>query len=285
MNATDNLSVTHIGRPIDPRWATNRAIVVASLAAMLGGFVLALGVHDLSPARSLLQGMVVGVSVFLAWALAREVDPDGEIAAFAGAAIAFPTVLVLGSPRLASLFAVLLALRIVNRTVGPAARAHDTIAILLLNGWLAWTAEWVGALAVCLAFLLDAVLRPPHRTHLAAAGASLALLGVAVSRAQGPPGIGATDWIPFSALLLLLPFIRVMRASEHPRSVTDLGGVPLSGTRVRAAQALGLLVVVLAVAVFGREGLTALSPLWAAMTGSGLFALVARPVGKETVSD
>ena len=67
--------------------------------------------------------------------------------------------------------------------------------------------------------------------------------------------------------------------------MTDLGGGPLSGTRVRAAQALGLLVIVLAIAVFGREGLAGLSPLWAAMTGSGLYALVAGPVGKETGRD
>lgn len=268
---------TSIGRPIDPAWPTNRAIVILSALVVFGAAVIELlaGRGEIGLTRAAVDGALAGLAVFLAWALARELDPDRDYAAFAAALVALVAVLWLGPPRFAALFLLLLALRIVNRTVGPAARPLDTLAILALATWVGWTGGWIVAFAVTLAFLLDATLPPAHRLHLAATGAALALTGVAASRAGFPPSWSPATTASVAALVLLLPYLRVIRASSAPRTRTDVDGLPLAPLRVRAAQALGLLVAVVAIAVEGEPGLAGLSPLWSALVGCGLYLAAA----------
>ena len=267
--------ITSIGRPVDPAWPTNRAILILSLTVMLvvAAFRIVFGGLAFLPA--LVAGALAGGSVFLAWAFARELDPDHDLAAFVGALIALPAWELLGSPRFASLVLLLLGLRIVNRTVGPPARPLDSIALLLLAGWVAWRGDWITTVVLLGAFVLDGILKPEHRIHLAAAGAVLALTGVAVSRAGIPAGLAGPDLPSVVALALVVPFLRVLAQSRNLQTLTDVGALPLVAIRIRSAQALGLLAVLLAVAAYGLEGLEALSPLWAAMVGCGLFTFVA----------
>ena len=266
---------TSIGRPVDPAWPTNRAIVIVSLTGAVGTAAVTAAIARYPVPESLLAGVIVGAAAFLAWALARELDPDHDLAAFVGAVLVMPTVLILGAPGFASILLLLLALRIVNRTVGPPARPLDTIAMLGLAGWVAWSGDWIACFVLFLAFLLDGSVAVPHRAHLAAAGAALALTGVAASRSGFPPSVTGGSWITLFALLLLLPYLRVIGSSKQPRTLTDFGAKPLDGRRLRLAQALGLLAVLLPVALQGRAGLTAVSPAWAALVGCGLYAVAA----------
>jgi len=269
---------TSIGRPIDPAWPTNRAIAVLSGLVVLGTAAIELlaGRGETGLGTSIVDGVLAGLAVFLAWALARELDPDRDHAAFAAALIALVLALWLGPPRFGPLVLLLLSLRIVNRTVGPPARPLDTLAILALAAWVAWSGGWIVVFATTLAFLLDATLRPAHRIHLAAAGAALALTGVAASRSGFPPAWSPATATSIVALVLLLPYLRVIQASSRLETRTDTGGLPLDSRRVRAAQALGLLVAVLAVSVEGAAGLAELSPLWSALAGCGLYLAAGR---------
>lgn len=269
----DRPRFTSIGRPVDPAWPTNRAILFLSVTVVfiVGVFRLLFGGVGFLPAA--VAGLLAGGTVFFAWALAREVDPDHDLAAFAGALIALPAWELLGSPRFAAVVLLLLALRIVNRTVGPAARPFDSIAILLLAGWVAWSGDWVTTFAVFMAFVLDATLAPAHRVHMAAAGAALALTGLAATRSGFPPPISGASLASLGALVLMLPFLAVMARPGSPSTLTDVGAHPLTARRVRSAQALAVLVVSLAVFVDGMEGLGRVSPLWAAIAGCGLYGL------------
>lgn len=267
--------ITSIGRPVDPAWPTNRAILILSLTVMLVVATFRIVFGGLAFLPALVAAAFAGGSVFLAWAFARELDPDHDLAAFVGALIALPAWELLGSPRFTSLVLLLLGLRIVNRTVGPPARPLDSIALLLLAGWVAWRGDWITTVVILGAFVLDGILKPEHRIHLAAAGAALALTAVAVSRAGIPAGLAGPDLPSVLALALLLPFLRVLAPSRNLQTLTDVGALPLVAIRIRSAQALGLLAVFLAVAAYGLEGLEALSPLWAAMVGCGLFTFVA----------
>jgi hypothetical protein len=277
----DRRRISCIGRPVDPAWPTNLAILILSLTVVLvvAGFRLLLGGLTFLPA--LVTGALAGASVFLAWALARELDPDQDLAAFVGALIALPTWELLGSPRFATVLLLLLALRIVNRTVGPAARPLDSIVILSLTGWVAWQGDWVTTFAVFLAFVMDSTLAPVHRPHLAAAGAALALTGVAASRSGFPPIVSDASFVSVGALALVLPFLAVVAESRSLRTLSDVGAQPLSARRVRSAQALAILAVSLAVLIDGTEGLAEVSPLWAALVGCGAFGLVTRRFARD----
>ena len=270
---------TSIGRPVDRRYPTNRAIASLSLLVMILGFV----VRRLAGTPSLeasFGGLLMALGFFLAWAVARELDPDHDLSAFVAAAASLVPLAILGPPDLAATVLVLLLLRIVNRTVGPAARPLDTIGILALVGVAVWRGHLVLALAGAVALALDAILRPPHRVHLAAAGVAIGILAVGMGRvgaapglaAEGPPGV--VTWL---ALAATLPFLILIRASGSPITESDEDSQPLSGTRVRAAQGLGLLTMAAAVLLEGRTGLAGLSPLWAALVGTGAYFSIGAP--------
>jgi hypothetical protein len=263
-----------IGRPVDRRYPTNRAIASLTLVVAILGFAIRrlTGTH---PLESFLGGITLAIGFFLAWAIARELDPDHDLSAFLAAGLSLIPGFVLGRPDFAATFLVLLALRVVNRTVGPAARPLDTMAILALAGVAAWRGHLVLAGIAAAAFALDAILNPAHRAHLAAFGASIGLLGVGVSRIQpAPEPLTAIAWL---ALAATLPFLALIRGSGEPRAVPDAGGEPLSGRRVRAAQWLGISGLVASVLIEGPAGLAALSPLWAALVGTGAYFSIGAP--------
>ena len=264
-----------IGRPVDRRYPTNRAIASLTLVVAILGFAIRrlTGTH---PLESFLGGITMAIGFFLAWAIARELDPDHDSSAFLAAGLSLIPNVVLGRPDFAAAFLVLLALRIVNRTVGPPARPLDTIAILGLVAVAAWRGHLVLAGIAAGAFVLDAILDPSNRVHLVAAGVSLGLLGVGVSRLELAPGLTLTP-LMWLALAATVPFLALIRGSGEPRAVSDAGDAPLSGRRVRAAQWLGLIGLVASVLVEGPDGLAALSPLWAALVGTGAYFSIGAP--------
>ena len=226
--------------------------------------------------ESFLWGVTLALAFFLAWAVARELDPDHDRSAFVAAGLSLIPHAILGRPDFAAVLLVLLVVRTVNRTVGPAARPLDTLAVLGLAGIAVWRGHPVLAGAAAAGLVLDAILKPPHRIHLAAAGAAIGLLAVGLSRSTLPTaiGFGALDW---AALAATLPFFTLVRASGQPRTVTDREGLPLAGTRVRAGQCLAWATLVGIVLLEGRAGLAALSPVWAALVGTGAYFSIGAP--------
>ncbi len=276
---TDVYRFSSIGRPVDRRYPTNRAVASLSLAVMILGFIVRRMAGTPSPEASF-GSLLMAIGFFLAWAMARELDPDHDLSAFVAAAVSLIPLAVLGSPDFAATLLVLLLLRILNRTVGPAARPLDTIAILALVGVAVWRGHLVLAVAAAAALALDAVLRPPHRVHLAAAGAAIGMLAVGIGRVEAAPGmagVGNLGVVMWMALAATLPFLSLIRASGSLVTASDLDSRPLSGTRVRAAQGLGLLTLTAVVLLEGRTGLAALSPLWAALAGAGAYFSIGAP--------
>jgi hypothetical protein len=260
---------------VDLSYPTNRAIAGLSLLVAILGFAIP-RLTGTPYMASAIGGITLAIAFFLAWAVARELDPDHDLSAFVAAGLSLIPCSMLGRPDLAAILLVLLALRIVNRTVGPAATPLDTIGILGLVGVAVWRGHPVLALVTAVAFALDAILRPSYRIHLAAAGASLGLLGVGVSRFHSLADHTLTA-VSLLALATTLPFLVLIRASAEPRAVSDKGNAPLSGRRVRSAQWLGLAALTASVLVDGQAGLTGLSPLWAALAGAGVYFSIGAP--------
>ena len=108
--------ITSIGRPLDPSYVTNKAVLLLMPAA---GIVAAAAsvfrdASGLQIAASALAGVIV---VFGTWALARELVPDDNPTAFVSMGLALATLLVVDSPNLLLLFVTLFLVRIVNRSV------------------------------------------------------------------------------------------------------------------------------------------------------------------------
>jgi len=265
--------ITALGRPIDPRFPTNRAIVVPALVVAIAGTLFRL-LSGAALLESALWGMGAGFVVFLTWALGRELDPDHDLSAFVGAGLVLIPLLLFDTPSLLLTFWLLLLLRIVNRTGGLPARPLDSLAVLGLGAWLTWQGYWMAGLTTAAAFLLDGLLSPPLRTQRFVSGlAFVATLVLSIFHGDMAMESGATMPVAVSSVLMAGLFLVVIVTSREVQAVGDATGVPLNPRRVQAGHILALLTVLLLAWWAGASGVVDLLPLWAAMVGVGLYRL------------
>jgi hypothetical protein len=263
-----------LGRPVDLSFATNRWIVGLTGAVL----VLAWVWRGLASEAWLAAGVWAGLAalaMFLAWALARELDPDAELAAFLAAGLMLPLLVLAGLgwlplPDIAALAAVLLAVRVLNRTTGIAATPLDGIAVLGLGLWLALDGLPVYLAAAAVALVVDGLLPPLSGRRVLVATAAVAVTVVIVLIfAQEPPGLQLGLLPIVAALAIAALFGTSLHATGDLNAVGDETGEPLSTLRVRAGQMLALAVGLAAVVWTGSAGMVALLPLWTAMVALG----------------
>jgi hypothetical protein len=269
--------LSSLTRSIDLDYPTNRAIVIITLLFLFGisGFQLFLG-RDISAA--FYSGLRAGASVFLAWAFARELDPDNELSAFFAAFLGCTGFLFFPSPLLLGLFLELLLIRIVNRSTGMPSKTSDSLAVLLLSGWISLQGNWIFGLFTSLAFLLDSFLPAPNRHNRIFGGAAFIVSVLAFLKAAGQESTFLDIESTFSAiqsglfmLTVSLLFIPIVLSSRKIKSGGDMTGIPLDPLRMQAAQLTALLSAGLLTALRGWAGAESLMPLWGAILGVSLY--------------
>ena len=117
---------TSIARVLDPRYPTNRAVLLllAPAAGIAGAMALLRGSGLPETALSALFGAAAALA---GWAFARELAPDLERLAFLGMLLTFGAFLAVESSSLLLLFAAQFLVRVVNRSVGLPARIVDSV--------------------------------------------------------------------------------------------------------------------------------------------------------------
>ena len=277
--------LTSIGRPLDRSFATNRAVSrLMPLAGIAAGAASALrGGSGAQIAAAVLAGVIV---VFGAWALARELAPDDNPAAFVSMALAFGTLLLVDSPSLLLLVATLLLVRIVNRSVGLAARTSDSILVVgLVISAIHSTHSPLFGVVGAQAFAFDALLRDGHRHQCIFA--ALCLAGTGIFGLQH--GIDVDDAAPLPALVLglvvaiSLLYVVMITLTRRIVSSGDATGAPLSLSRVRGGMAIGLLAASQAL-VLGSSGVNTAAIVWATLAGVAVAGVRTPFSGGSTVS-
>lgn len=264
---------TNLARAVDIKYPTNLAVVI------LSSFVFfAAGIFQWAGGLPLLAalgaGFSLGLTFFLAWALAREIDPDQEYSAFLSAGMVLVGVLWLGPADNLVLFWAIVILRLVSRCVGLPMTWFDSFSILGLSAWLTWQEHvWVGGITVA-AFLLDAILPKPDRKSFLFAGLML-VLTVVISFVNPPEFALGVFPVPLLLLLVVTSvlFVWVVTRAKQINSVGDATGVPLNSIRVRESQVLLLTAAVLVTVLVSSEGLPVVFPFWLVMLGTGLYQI------------
>jgi len=237
---------TSIGRPLDPAWPTNKAVLLLLPAAALLGAVVAWS--EAAPLSAVLAAALrFALLIFVAWALARELDPDDPSAAFISLGLGLLVAVTADTPGLLAAFATLGLVRMVNRTTGLAARTTDSLLLLLLSiGTIYWTASPLFGAVAAVAFALDGSLRDPLRHQwvfaLVCLGGTVVHL---VDHDLGPGSVGVPDSLfEWLSVLFLLMFALYLLLTRGVRSRSDVGDRALDLNRVRGGMAVGLLAAV-----------------------------------------
>ena len=262
-------------RPLDRRYPTNLAVMI--LAPLAGAIAGAIAFRRTGVSLEIMESILRGaLTAFGGWALAREIAPDDNPAAFASMALAFLAHLFFPEASLLPLFAALMFARIVNRSVGVPATPVDSAAVMLLAAWAGYTTRHPGPLFVsAIGFGLDAVLAPPLRRQWLFAALSLSAgLAWLISGKIRPPSITGGDIaLALPVVALVVAYGVVIAFTRKIRSVADLTGDPLSVHRVRAAMALTSLMGIQG-ALTGAIAPTPSTLIWAVLAGLLLMTIV-----------
>ena len=234
---------TSIGRPLEPAYPSNKAVLILlPLAALLGAIAAWMdgqsGVQLLQPALSFL------LIVFGAWALARELDPDDHAAAFISMAAAVFAALIVDSPGILIVFTTIGLVRIVNRSTGLVARMGDSVIVMLLSLLVIYSTKspFFGVVAA-LAFFLDGSLKEPLRHQwvfglVCLGGTIVYMVDHDIGLGHLSPPDALFEWL---ALLFLLIFALNTLLLKKVHSKGDINGKKLDLSRVRGGMAVGLL--------------------------------------------
>ena len=157
--------------------------MVLMVLALALGLVSSL-VDGVAVLDAILAGLNLAVTVFLVWALTREMSPDDNPAAFIAIGLTLAVWPRVGAQSLLILAAALILVRLVNRCTGKPAELGDAVLATLGLAAIAWWTSWTLGVVGVLALGLDALLRCPgdqqqRRRHLGFAGL---LLLVVVAR-------------------------------------------------------------------------------------------------------
>ena len=243
MNSRSLYRYTSIGRSLDPSLATNRAVLIlVPLAAVLGAIVRwgdGAGIGQVVQAALWFAGVAFG-----SWALARELYPDDNPAAFMSMAAGLLAALAVDSAGLLVVFATLGLVRIVNRSTGLPARKSDSAILMVLAIVVVYTTgSPLFGLVAGLAFIMDGTLKGPlrHQWLFGLVCAATTVVYV-VDHDAGLAQLSAPDslfqWLGLLALLVFA-LNTLVQKKVHARG--DVNRLRLDVNRVRGGMAIGLL--------------------------------------------
>lgn len=270
--------LTSIARLIDLRVASNRVVSMACLAVLA-----AVGGYSLSHGESITQAAALGVeaalSVFLAWAIARELDPDKPRSALFALLLAVLLLVTEGRPFLSGVLQVLLIARILVRSTGSPPTLIDLGVLVALAAFGAQNHEGVPiGLVLGGAVILDSRLQDPAPRR-SVIGGILMIVSTLVSALYF--GSLEADWTtPTTAQWILLAIIAAACACldvPTPTSTDDRKRSVISRARLAAGTWMSVIAAAAVLAWAGGPAFAALSPLFAALVGVAFSRSLPQP--------
>lgn len=255
--------ITSLPRAIDLRYPPNLAVVLIAAATFVLGvpLLVLLGRHWSAAGLAALDA---ALGVLLAWALARELDPDLERAALVAAGFALSATWAANDPSLIALIWLLLLLRLANRSSGLPSTWLDVAGLVAVAAWLGHSLYAGFGFVAAAVLVTDGMLEPRRRGRLAAAIVPLAV-DVGLAWRVGAPVFERTPTAITAVLLIAAVFLPLVLRPEYPKSRGDHDGERLNGARVRAARGAALTLAVWVAWTLGDRGATLLAPLWTAL--------------------
>ncbi|MFC2062641.1 hypothetical protein ACFLS8_01650 [Chloroflexota bacterium] len=259
--------ISGVGRPLSLKYPTNRAIIIIVASVFILGTLVKMVMGD-SFVVSIVWAFGAAASIFFAWAIARELDPDSNASAFVSATLVLAALFFAYMPALLTLFWFLLVMRILNRITGIAPKPLDLAIVIILAVVLSWQELWLYCLMTGLMLYINSWIDSEKKKGIVlfvivlSLGIVSAFLGNAFLTTIEIP----TDAIIVVALFTLL-FIPVICTRTKLKSLTDITEEPVSVFRLRVTRIAAVVVGILVTILQGSSGFNDLLPLWTSIGG------------------
>ncbi|MFW2339967.1 MAG: hypothetical protein ACN4GK_07945 [Acidimicrobiia bacterium] len=262
------VQLTSLARTLDPRLPSHRTAFMISAAA--GAVAWGFAGPDWSDGLG--AGFTAGVGAFLAWAIARELDPDRPRSAAISGIFAGAAIILVGGVLLLPTTVVLVTARVLHRSTGLPPTVFDLIALPAV-AFVSGTSivGWSTGLALAYAVARDHRLPEPAPRRQLIAAFLIAGAATAATVINSPTGSWAVpSWSEW--LILVIGLAAGMSLKIYaPRSTADHTGAPLEIRRLQSARLGTIGTGVFALLITGGTGIAALSPVWAALTGVAVW--------------
>ncbi|WP_421792026.1 hypothetical protein [Hyphobacterium sp.] len=275
--------ISTLARPVEAKYPTNLAVLILLPVIAIGLFGWTM-FNGGGFAEAALAGVYGLFTAFLTWALGREMDPDHNATGFIAMGLAV-LIAGLGYPfALMSLAAVLFAVRLVNRTVGPAPKIIDIFALtgLGLGAVFVDGAWWIAGVAI-IALIIDAIFEKPALPNILAA----VVLGLGMGFAIFSSDTGVFSdldtlvrgWIVTVVVISVLVIGNIWNTCEVA-ALMDAIAEPCHCQRVQLGMAL-ILLAGLASLLGGQDALREHLAIWSVLAAS----LLGRNIKFETKTE
>jgi len=258
-------SSSALGRPIVWSYPSNRFAVIGSA---VGAVIVA--VLRMVASRPVTIGNLFGsfMALFLAWAVAREIDPAETISAGIALVVAALAILQFGFASIWLVVGALLGVRAAIGTVGVQLTWIDAAALAVLAGFVGYR---YGSWIVVVVLVVGAVLagddrKVPAGVVVAAAGVAGLVLGSSSSGWSMPN----TDTL--IVMIGVVASIVILSGGACPVLPTDVGDRLIEKRRLDIGRAVAAAAVVISAFQTGLP--SELSPVAAALLAAGIVRLV-----------
>ena len=259
--------ISGVGRPLSFKHLTNRAIIIIVTSVFILGTLTKLVMGD-SLVVSVVWAFGAAASIFFAWAIARELDPDSNVSALISATLMLAALFFVGLPALLTLFWFLLVIRILNRITGIAPKPLDLAVVIILAVVLSWQELWLYCLMTSLILYINSWIDGEKRK-----GISLFVIVLSLGVVSAFLGNASFTTIEISAdaivivTLFTLLYIPVICTRTKLKSLTDITKEPVSVFRMRVTRITVVVVGILVAIIQGYSGFNDLIPLWTSIGG------------------
>jgi hypothetical protein len=263
-----------IARPLEIKYPSNLAVVIALPVIILLVAGVEIGYRGTEILQAAGMGLHAALGGFLAWALGRELDPDRNAGAFVGMGLAVLAVLLGWAPALWMIATVLMATRLVNRTVGTPAHITDLGLITGLTAMAVFAdGYWMVGVATAIAMAIDLYFDRSRTLNLVFAMIVTGFSAFAVVQADANWGVLLVspaleidnNWV---VAMLTVSVLTLGMALTLPQvtSCADATGEPLNRRRIQGG-VLVVLTIALVTGFSGQGGMLAALPVWAGLLG------------------
>lgn len=256
-----------LGRTLSFKYPTNKAIIIITLLAF-AVFTIDRLIAGSSLGDSIISAFGLALSIFFAWALARELDPDNNWSAFIAVFLALTFALLGTAPSLLGLFFLMFFVRMTSHITGLLPTFPDLLLFLATSAFLVFGGEWFyglfAAISLYATYYFDENREKGFTLALTAATIFAILIFISDNY---PHEFGEYGY--FFALTCTLPLLLIIFSLKCKRvyAKVDTGKEMLSENRLFFARLFTALIGLSSAIWQGNESFKELSALWAAISG------------------